>query len=281
MIVSSITSGLGNQLFQYAFGRALSLYHSVPLKTDLYWFQHEQNTSHRKYGLTHFNIQAPEATWQELDTYIFADTKWHRLTRPYYKRIRIEERSNKYDANVWKFPKHTYVLGFWQAWRYFADYHAPIREEFQIITPPSDQAARYLDQMSRGTSVSVHIRRGDYLTNPTFNTLTPEYYQRAISYLQERYESLNWFVFSDDMPWVQENITLPESTTLVKGLSDIDDFRLMNAARHSIIANSTFSWWAAWLKETGDHVIVAPQTPFTHEWLWSGDDLFPPHFVRL
>jgi hypothetical protein len=282
MIVSTISSGLGNQLFQYAFGRVLSLYHGVPFKTDLYWYQHTQNTAHRAYGLSHFAINAPEATWQELDTYIHADTRLHRLTRPYYKRIRIKEKANRYDPNVWRFPKHTYVQGYWQAWRYYEDYHGVLSDEFQITTPPSEKATRLLEQLNQPGTVSLHIRRGDYTTNPSFNTLPVAYYQRAVTHLQQHHENLSWYVFSDDIPWVREHIPMPKETIYVTGLADIDDFRLMQSATHTVMANSTFSWWAAWLKpRLSGLTTVAPAELFTNPALYNADDLLPPYFTRV
>lgn len=281
MIVSSISAGLGNQLFQYAFGRVLSSYHDVPLKTDLYWFTHEQNNSHRQYGLTHFDIQAPEISWRELDEYIHADTRFHRFTRPYYKRIRIHERSLAYDPNVWKFPKRTYVLGYWQAWKYYDQYHDALRSEFKIVTPPSESAVRLLADVQKPHSVAIHIRRGDYMTNTSFNTLPLSYYATAITYLQERHVGLHWYVFSDDIKWVKEHLRTTGSVTYVEGLSDIDDFRIMLEAQHIVIANSTFSWWSAWLKPLNSGIIIAPKTPFSNPALVDGDTLYPPHFVRI
>ncbi|MBO0933966.1 alpha-1,2-fucosyltransferase [Fibrella aquatilis] len=280
MIITNLSDGLGNQLFQYAFGRVLSLYHGVPLKTNPYWFKHESNYKVRRYGLSHFGIDAPEATWQEIDEYIFADTQWHRLLKPYYKRIRIHEQTYQYDSNVWKFPSRTFVTGYWQAWRYYADYQEKISSELRIVTPPSDCAARLMERIQSSPSVAIHIRRGDYLSNPMFNVLPKTYYNDAITFLQNRYKSLNWYVFSDDPEW-KSDFVLPQNVTLVTGLSDIDDFRLMNATQHAIIANSTFSWWAAWLKTGHERTIIAPKQPFRNASLWSADDLFPPHFVRL
>ena len=281
MIITHLSDGLGNQLFNYAFGRVLSLHHQVPLKTDLYWFKHEVNTAYRTYGMSHFDIQAPEASWQELDEYIFADTKWHRLTTPYYKRVCIREKARRYDPNVWRFPRKTFLTGYWQAWRYYANYHEELRREFRIVTPPSASAARLYDQFRSDSSVAIHIRRGDYLTNQSFNVLPIDYYNTAINYLQERYESLNWYVFSDDPKWAYDNLTSAKNPFIVQGLADIDDFRLMNSTNHSIIANSTFSWWAAWLKPLDGRTIIAPKTPFHDSSLWNADDFLPPHFVRL
>ena len=280
MIITNLSDGLGNQLFQYAFGRVLSWHHGVPLKTNPYWFKHEQNNKVRQYGLSHFAIEAPEATWQELDEYIFADTQWHRLFKPYYKRIRIHEKIYRYDSNVWKFPDHTFVTGYWQAWRYYTDYQEKLRSELQIKTPPSACATRLLEQIQSGPSVAIHIRRGDYLSNPMFNALPATYYTTAITYLQDRYQSLDWYVFSDESDWTPD-FDLPKNAVMVNGLSDIDDFRLMNATQHTIIANSTFSWWAAWLKSADNGTIIAPKQPFCKACLWQADDLFPPYFVRL
>jgi hypothetical protein len=280
MIISSISDGLGNQLFQYAFGRTLAKRHNVPLKLNPYWFKHAVNSTYRSYALSHFAIEAPEATWQELDEYIHADTWLHRMTRPYYRRIRIRERGWHHDPNVRRFPAHTFVEGYWQSWTYYAGHHDLLRQDLQIITPPSNPAARLLDRISRPNTVAIHIRRGDYVNNPVCTALSPDYYHRAIAYLQERYEDLTWYVFSDDMAWVRQHIDLPASTLLVEGLEAIDDFRLMTASVHSILANSTFSLWTALLKPVGGSLIVAPKVPFTNPAMWSGDEWYPPHFIR-
>lgn len=281
MIIIEINDGLGNQLFKYAVGFALAQKHHVPLKMEKHWFTHETNASFRQYQLHHFNISAEDASYEEIDEFINKDTFFHRLFTPYYKRARVYEKATKYDSNFDKIPAHTYLLGYWQSWRYFNTYKLKLLKEFALITPPKEVALPYLRLVENENSVGIHIRRGDYVSNPTFNVLTMDYYREAVLYLKGKHTNLIWFVFSDDLSWAREHMDFLDNPVFVAGLSDIDDFRLLNLCRHHIIANSTFSWWAAYLKPSNEGVVIAPKVPFQTDTLQAPADFFPPDFTLI
>lgn len=281
MILTQISSGLGNQLFQYAFGQVLAQRHGVPLRLETYWFEHEINHSFRAYGLSYFNVTAPKATWQEIDAYLHADTRLHRLTHPYYKRVCIQERGHRFDANFRRYPAHTYVKGYWQCWQYYQEHRPLLLRDLSLKEPPAPALQPLLEALQAGPSVAVHLRRGDYTTNAGFNTLPLSYYEQASAYLRQRYENLRWYVFSDDIGWARQNLHFLDGATFMEGLSDVDDFRLMQQARYHIIANSTFSWWAAWLKQQQGQPVLAPRQPFQNTQLYLPHEFFPPDFVLI
>jgi hypothetical protein len=281
MILSEINDGLGNQLFKYATGLALSQKHGVSLKLEKHWFTHQSNSSVREYCLNHFAISAEDASYEEIDEYINRDTFFHRLITPYYKRIRVYEKAARYDPNFSKIPSHAYILGYWQSWRYFHDYKSLLLKEFTIITEPEDKAIPYLELVESGNSVGIHIRRGDYITNPSYNVLSLDYYRSAAQYLQKRYQDLSWFIFSDDLEWAKQNVDFIENPVFVEGLNSIDDFRLLNKCKHNVIANSTYSWWAAYLKNNSDCIVIAPKQSFPSTSLYTLEDFYPPKFILV
>lgn len=282
MIVTSLNSGLGNQLFQYAFGRALALHHGVDLKLNLYWYKSEVNSSFRAYELDKFKIEAPEADWKELDDYILRDTRWHRLFKPYYKRLRVYEKGHRYDENMFRSNPHTYFDGYWQSWKYFDKYKTVLLKEFQLKEPAKSTSLEWLDKMKSSESVAIHIRRGDYVANASFNVLPMDYYHRAIEQMKVALnDTQQWFVFSDDIEWAEANLTFLKSPMFVKGLSTLEDFRLMNACKHNIIANSSYSWWAAWLKDLSVSKVFAPKQPFTNSDLYQAEDYYPKEFMLV
>ena len=281
MILSQISDGLGNQLFQYATGFAFAQKHGVPFKLEKHWFTHEINTSFRQYSLDYFNIQAEDASYAEIDAFIDKDTFFHRLVTPYYKRIRVFEGANKFDPKFLKIKPNTYLLGYWQSWRYFHDCKNLLLKEFQITLPVDDHSKKYLEEIQNGNSVGVHIRRGDYVTNPTFNTLSMDYYRSAVDYLNKKLPDLKWFVFSDDQEWAKQNLDFIDKPVFVEGLSTIEDFRLLNKCRHNIVANSTFSWWAGYLKADANAIVIGPQKPFATNMLYAPEDYYPPEFILM
>jgi hypothetical protein len=160
--------------------------------------------------------------------------------------------------------RETYLVGTFASADYFAHLRPRILHEFSFKSPPSGLNAGALDHIRSTTALCVHVRRGDYVTNPgthaSFGTCEPDYYQRAFDLLAPHAPNPHAFIFSDDPDWTRIHLRLPCSATLIShnvGRSAIEDLRPMAACRHFIIANSTFSWWAAWLCEQPDKQIVA------------------------
>lgn len=281
MVISRITSGLGNQLFQYACGRAVSLRQGVPLKLDLGNFRDFQN---RRYGLDAFRIEATEATPDEIRELLNTDTFWHRLTTPPARRRVRHEQGFAFDETILQAGPDVYLSGYWQSPRYFADGEAALRRELTWWMPPPAETRRFLEKMDDRTAVAVHVRRGDYVSNPgyakRFGALPPTYYERALGYLADRVEGLHAFVFSDEPAWVKIHFPQTVPLTIVEGNPATEDLRLMAACRYHVIANSTFSWWGAWLAPFPDKTVLAPARFFNDPNL-PDRDLVPDDWVRI
>ena len=290
MIIVELNGGLGNQLFQYAIGRQLSLYKNVPLGLDITAFDTDPN---RTYRLDNFKIRATIATDSEIHR-----TKYHKLLPPTLsshldrvlpiplRSLWREKKTSTYDPDVTRLSSHVYLSGYWQTPLYHQPNEQKIREEVQVCHSPNAQNQKMLDQISAHESVSLHIRRGDYVSNPLasafLGALDLSYYRRAIQFMKERLSHLHFFVFSDDVEWVQEKLIIDTPATYVAHNGreqDYEDLRLMSHCKHHIIANSSFSWWGAWLASHPNQQVVAPQ-----KWYRQGRDtsqLIPPTWTRI
>jgi len=280
MIIVRLSDGLGNQMFQYAFGRALSARHGVPLRLDLSAYRHERK---RSYGLNRFLTLEAFVTDEEARCVV---TRPLASTEPWWSQPVVKEPHFHYDDNVTRVPSSGYFVGYWQSERHFRDLAALIRLEF---TPKQPLAGVNLDvarMIASRNAVSLHVRRGDYVSDRTVNTLhgvcSLDYYRSAVAHVAARVEKPEFFVFTDDPDWTRANLKLDFPAYLVTQNQDapVEDLRLMTLCRHHIIANSSFSWWGAWLGERPGQVVCAPQR-------WFGTyphdtrDLVPERWVRL
>ncbi|HWV86432.1 MAG TPA: alpha-1,2-fucosyltransferase [Capillimicrobium sp.] len=272
MITVRLMGGLGNQMFQFAAGRALALRRGVPLRLDLGWFadQPPQDTP-RAYELHVFALD------DEVDKAVVPLPEPR--TRLQLARARladalrrspnvIRQRGPGFDPAVLDAPDGAHLVGYWQSERYFADAAAVLRgHDFQPRAPLGADAARIRDEIAAAPgAVSVHVRRGDYLTNPHaqryHGVLGVDYYARAVEIVAQRAAQPRLFVFSDDPDWCAANLDLGVPATIVgpgEGRAAWEDMLLMSACRHHVIANSSFSWWGAWLAPGDDAVVVAPE----------------------
>lgn len=181
---------------------------------------------------------------------------------------------------------NAYLAGYWQSEKYFSDASETIRADFTFRQPLSEQNAEMAERIGQGMSVSLHVRRGDYASNPKTNTAhglcSLEYYRAAVLHMAEHIERPEFFVFSDDIAWVKANLEIDFPCWYVdhnQGTESYNDMRLMSLCRHHIIANSSFSWWGAWLNRDPDKIVVAPR-----RWFANGkrsEDLLPASWVSL
>jgi hypothetical protein len=288
MIVTRVIGGLGNQMFQYAAGRALARRLGVPLRIDSSGFR---SYSVHDYCLHHFALKAVEAEDGDVPNGR-AESRWARALRRLGVGTELKvfrERGFAFDSEVNMLPDDTYLDGYWQSERYFSDMEGELRRDFEIVTPPTTQNAEWLTRIrSDAGSVSIHVRRGDYVTNASANavhgTCTLEYYMRAARHVADKTDAPpTFYVFSDDPDWVAANLHLGYETTYVRhndAAHNYEDLRLMSACRHHVIANSTFSWWGAWLNSARDKRVVAPVQWFRDEKM-DTRDLMPPSWTRL
>ena len=288
MIHLRLAGGLGNQLFQYAAGRALALRRGTGLVLDTRDLG-RGGPAHSVYGLHHFAIDARIGSDADLPphrTRLLAHALWRRLGRsPRF----LREHGLGLNPAVLSAPDNTYLHGYFQSEAYFADAIPALRRDLTIITPPSPENADWLARIAAdNASVSLHLRRGDYVSDSkgaaTHGTCDAAHYRRAIAALTERTGTQpSLYIFSDDPDWARANLDLglPMQVPGHNG-PDVphEDLRLMSACRHHIIANSTFSWWGAWLDPRPDAVTIAPRRWFADPAL-SNPDILPARWVAV
>lgn len=280
MIVVRLSDGLGNQMFQYAFGRALALRRGVPLRLDLSAYQRERK---RTYGLDRFLTDEAFVSEEEVMRVVT-----HPLdpAKPWWNQPVVKEPHFHYSPEVERVPSAGYFVGYWQSERHFADAAELIRLEFTPRQPLSGTNLEAARMIATRTAVSLHIRRGDYVSDPKVNLLhgvcSLDYYRNAVIHIATRVEKPEFFVFTDDPGWVRDNLKLAFPTYLIAHNQDapVEDLRLMSLCRHHIIANSSFSWWGAWLAGRPGQVVCAPQRWFG---AYGHDtrDLVPERWARL
>lgn len=278
MIITKLISGLGNQLFQYAMGRQLSLSKGTPLKLDLSFFESQDL---RSYKLDHYNINAEIAAsadinpfkkeinrYQQLHEQTSLFAKVYRNIEPVFNPKHTKSYFKEHiwwilEPEVFKTPANVYIDGYWQHYKYFENMQQQIFEELTLKEALDEKAAAWLSAIKNNpSSVAVHIRRGDYVTDAGANylmgVLPVNYYQEAISCIEQKVLNPTFYFFSDDLEWVKNNIQTNAPTYYVDGNADYVDLDLMGHCSHNIIANSTFSWWGAFLNRNPAKIVIAP-----------------------
>ena len=276
MIISKIIGGLGNQMFQYATGRAVSSRLSTPLHLDVSGFTGYK--LHQGFELTRVFACDPElATAAEVRNLLgwrasaFAQRILPHIDARWIRRGNLViEPHHHYWPEINTIRDNVYLSGYWQSERYFRDISETIRADFTFRQPLSEFNAELADEILHRNAVSVHVRRGDYVTDPKTNAVlgvcSLDYYRAAISHMSEHLESPEFFVFSDDISWVKENLQFGFPYTFVdhnRGQESYNDMRLMSLCSHHIIANSSFSWWGAWLNPRVEKIVIAPKKWFS------------------
>ncbi len=279
MIVGNLIGGLGNQLFQYACALALAgrTGRALALSID----QFAGYALHQGFELTSaFSADAPLASPADLARLLGplqgpTARRWVARVLPGRRlggRAWFEPGDGRFLPALLQTPGPAYLHGYWQDERYFVDEAAALRRQLRFREPSARTAEglrRMLDPMA-GTPVSVHLRRGDYVSNPKNRRLyaacTPAYYAAAMDHVQAQEPRAVFWVFSDDMPWAREVLADRAAQVVFvdhnRGHDSWNDLLLMSRCRHHIIANSTFSWWGAWLAEQPGQVVIAPRLWF-------------------
>lgn len=270
MIIVKLSGGLGNQLFQYSFGRYLSLKHNVELKFDANLSLNNANFTSRSLGLSKFKIDLNFANRHELEKYkLLNNGILARLERKIIQKIPflnkkniVEEPFKILDKEM--LPDNCYYDGYWQSEYYFETISVLIRKDLDLNLDLNEANRILENQIINSTSVSIHIRRGDYISitsnKKIYSICSLEYYKRAISHFNQKFKDPTFFVFSDDINWVTENFK-GENLKIVDINQDNPhaDLYLMSKCKHNIIANSSFSWWGAWLNSFEDKEIISPK----------------------
>lgn len=271
MIRLILTGGLGNQMFEYATAKALALKLNEQLDLDLYALQKKTKGIKRDFELEIFNLEFKiSSSWKtrllvKLFPLVEQNRVFFRKTFNYFR---------DYSAIVYlpEFEElHGNVIlhGHFQNESYFKQYEDIIRKDFTFKQPLKRENLRISQLMKESNSVAIHIRRGDYITDGNFALCSKEYYQEAMDQIKQKIENPIFFVFSQDFDWINENLTFDKQQVHFidwnKGKDSYIDMQLMSLCKHNIIANSSFSWWAAWLNNNPVKMVFAPAQWFSNE----------------
>ncbi|MEI8143298.1 MAG: alpha-1,2-fucosyltransferase [Candidatus Berkelbacteria bacterium] len=285
MIIVKIIGGLGNQMFQYALGRNLANYLGAELVLDISAYDRYAT---RKYCLNDYNIQEKILDRSVLKKY---NSKLFRLFDLFhfsvYSRNIILDKSLKFDPKILKITDNKYLAGYWQSEKYFENIPEIIREEYKPKSAPDRLNRKYLNMIQKCHSVSLHVRRGDYVSDRSANSVHgvcgPSYYENALKIIEKKTKDFTLFIFSDDMPWVKKNLIFNHTVVYVEGNGpekSYEDLRLMSCCEDNIIANSSFSWWGAWLNIKPNKIVIAPKQWFRDPKMDSSD-MIPKKWKRI
>lgn len=297
MIIVKLMGGLGNQMFQYAAARHLACRYDTELKLDISFLeQFAADCTPRRFVLKSLNINAAIASPREVDDLTGQgksrlDTLLIRFRRVaegkgFQPQIYREPHFH-FDPAFLNTPDGSYLEGYWQSEKYFQDISDLVRREFVVRDPMYGENLGISEQIRTTNSVSLHVRRGDYVSNrvtrETHGVCGMDYYQRCIAEISKAVVAPHFYLFSDDPLWVAEHVRLSFPMTLIdhnRPENGHEDLRLMSLCRHNIIANSSFSWWGAWLNANPGKIVIAP-----HRWFYApsidSSDVLPSSWIRL
>jgi hypothetical protein len=307
MIISRLTGGLGNQMFQYAAGLALAHKHRTALKLDTSWFPiNAVRSGVRRYAyeLHCLNVLEQFATQEEINDLVGQNgglgeklayraatiLGLHRLSRVFAPNVGQlhNQESAKFYASFLDLPDNIYLSGTFQSEKFFLPVAEQLRPHFSFRYPLSSEVMALADEIQETQSISVHFRWGDYVSDPKYRqalgVLPMEYYRDAVALLRDKLGAqVKLYVFSDDIDAVEREFVPDAPRTYVRGVraeNSYDELRLMALCRHNIIANSSFSWWAAWLNRNQSKIVIAPD-PFFQGLGAEGADIVPESWVKL
>lgn len=291
MIIIRLKGGMGNQMFQYAFGLSLANKLNTNLKVDLSSLldRSKGDFVYRNYDLDIFTLKAEFLNSPQLLKTIYR-SKSRAVTklvekrviskRPYVKEIDFHFQNDL----IAKAAKNTVYEGWFQSHLYFQDIEAQVRNAFQFKTPILDSSQELLDKINTSNAVCLNVRRTDFLKVDNLNTTNLDYFIKAANHMASIVDKPVFFIFSDDVKWCQENIKLAYPTQLVghehKGRKFGNYLQLMIACKHYIIPNSSFAWWAIWLNNHSEKHVIAPKKWFNDEKI-DTSDLTYEHWIRL
>ena len=286
MVVVEVIGGLGNQMFQYAAARAVALSRDEELLLDNHLFADYELHG---YGLHHFNI---DNSFLENENVAFEPLSLPQKAKAILSQKKIYhlyvEQNLTYDGTIFGIShKNLFLKGYFQSEKYFLRIENQLRKDFEIKSPLKKETLDLLKIIEAEDSVSLHIRRGDYVSNPEANavhgTCDLNYYHKAIEIIKEKIENPVFFIFSDDIEWAKENLKIDKTTHFVDfndASTNYEDLKLMSSCQHNIIANSSFSWWGAWLNANRNKLVIAPSRWFNVDY-HNSKDIIPESWMKI
>ena len=293
MVIVNLMGGIGNQLFQYALGRHLSIKNNTTLRLDINGYK---SYKWHNYSLNLFSIEEDYFPHNIVNMGYLKFHIWLNMDKPNNKKFHIVETKLKpFDSNILNAGKNIYLDGYWQSEKYFKEIRHVLLKDLIIKRELTGNNKKISESINTCNSVGIHIRRGNYVTSAEANKIhgicTPEYYAKSILYIMQKIVQPHFFIFSDEIEWAKSNFIVNHPHTFVdtnKGFDgenyqdekNVDDLRLMSLCKHNIIANSSFSWWGAWLNNNPDKIVVAPENWFSDQAIDS-KDLIPELWIKL
>jgi Glycosyl transferase family 11 len=279
-IIVRIKGGLGNQLFCYAAARQLAIANDAELVIDDVTGFVRDSLYQRQYSLDHFSIPIRKATPSErlepFDRYRRGVMKWLSAKQPFSAKSYLEQEGKR----------TLYLDGLWQSENYFKDVAQTIRKDLQIIPPQDATNQQLAEKIASCNAVALHVRWFDNPNSTELHNLSTDYYKNAIVLIEQKVDSPHYFLFSDDPEAASKKIDLPQDrvTFVNHNLGDVNayaDLWLMSQCQHFITANSTFSWWGAWLSNCPHKVVITPDLKLSGVTSWGFDGLIPQEWILI
>jgi len=252
MVVVRILGGLGNQMFQYAYAKSLAE-KGYEVQIDISKFKSYK--LHGGYHLDKFNI--------DLET---SNNSTAFLSKIGLKKT-IKEPNLLFHKDLLKVHNNAFIKGYFQTEQYFGDIREILIDQFKIRKELAKSTLAIKNQIELlKNTCSLHVRRGDYISdkkaNKVHGTCDLDYYSSAIEHISKQNSNVHFFVFSDDIAWVKDNLNITNATYIDHNVIPHEDMHLMTLCNHNITANSSFSWWGAWLNQNPDKIVIAPKNWF-------------------
>jgi len=305
-VVVKIFGGLGNQMFQYAIGKSISLQYGSDFQIESkYGFIND--FYERSFGLSHFNIKAHQVDLKILPRKLVKSSKYAFIQKiidffdnrfPFLNYLLdskhwniVYEKNLYFNPSVFNSSKNQYLIGYWQSERYFKNIRAELLNEFSLKEPLDSINYQFSEKIKNTNSVGVHYRRLHGISkglisksnSTVLGIVSDEYYKKAIEYMKNHNKEMILFVFSDDINWVKRNVEFNEKVVYVDINGDDKnylDLFLMSLCKHQIIANSSFSWWAAWLNQNESKIVISPSKWYINEAM-NKNDTIPSNWIKL
>lgn len=263
MIHVVMSCQLGNWLFQYAAGKSLSLMHGVDLELDLYTFGFRAKKERLELGQFKAEFRFHNPLVSKARRFLVGGNY------PDKSQVVFKEKNWGFDPDFLSLPNSAYLTGLFQSDKYFQSFETEIRADLQFKISPTDLETVNVEHEIRGcNAISIHVRRGDYLTSLVHNVCGVQYYLNAIAYIRLRVDKPHFFFFSDDIQWCIKSLQIENATYVDVVRSrhcSVNDMRLMSLCEHHIISNSTYSWWGAWLNDSENKIVVTPDIWFNND----------------
>lgn len=276
--------GLGNQMFQYAI-YYMGKKKGYDVSADCSFY--ESNIAHN--GLEIEKIFGIELNKTNIQYILYKQDILSKTLRKlglnFSNNDVIKENKAKYIPNLLTDKnKHKYLFGYWQSEKYFCSIRSEILSSFKFPNL-GEKSQKMLDMIQSTNSIAMHIRRGDYILAKIYENLgESKYYENAMNYFENRFENITYFIFSDDLTWCKNNLRSNKRAIFVdcnKGRDSFFDMKLMSHCKHNIIANSSFSWWGAWLNDNPNKIVLAPHKWFTRMSGYDDTNIVPESWIKV